>query len=222
MQLLENIFLGMFLVGFLFTVVSAILSGALSHTFGEGTAFDAHGAHPGSMGGDVHHVPGAGHAEVGWAQHELPGFSPLSPTTLSAFVTAAGGMGWAAMRWWEWGPWAASALALVCGLAFAALVFFGMSLMFRVTQGSSMVALDSLVGMEAEVSLVIPPGALGEVVFVRNGQRATMAARCADGAAVARGATVVIKSVSPTQFIVEETRESWLARTKGRDAQAAR
>lgn len=222
MEILESIFLGMFLVGFLFTIVSAVMSGAFSHAFGEGSALDAGGAHPGAMGGDVGHGPMTGHAEVGWAQHDLPTFSPLSPTTLSAFVTAAGGMGWAAMHWWEWSPWTASALAILCGLAFAAVVFFGLSFMFRVTQGSSMVSLDSLVGTEAEVSLGIPSGGLGEVVFVRNGQRSSMAARCGDAATVTRGARVVIKSVSATELLVEETRESWLARTRGKGAPTVR
>ena len=56
---------------------------------------------------------------------------------------------------------------------------------------------------------------------MRAGQRCVMSARCADAAAVPQGARVVVKSVSPTVFVVEETRESWLARSKGRGAAAA-
>ena len=156
MPVLESIFLGMFVLGFLFTLVSAVMSGAFSHAFGEGSAFDAvHGSHPDVMGGDVGHAAGGGHAEVGWSGHDLSTFSPLSPTTLSAFVTAAGGMGYVAMAWWQWGPWGAGVLAVGSGVAFSALLFVLLAYLFRVTQGSSVVALDSLVGVEG--GAVSPP-----------------------------------------------------------------
>jgi hypothetical protein len=218
--MLESIFLGMFLLGFLFTVISALMSGALGHAFGEGSAFDAHGAHPGAMGGDVSHAPDAGHAEVGWVGHELSTFSPLSPTTIAAFITAAGGMGYVSLHWWEWSPAASVGLALGSGIVFAVVVFLLFAAIFKVTQGSSLVSLDSTVGMEAEVSIVIPSGQLGEVAYVRNGQRMVMAARCADAASVPAGSKVIVKSVSSTEFVVEETRDSWLARSRGGQARA--
>lgn len=227
MQLLESIFLGMFLLGFLFTLISAVMSGAFGHAFGEGSAFDAHagdgfGGNDGAtMGGDVGPTAAEGHAEVGWAQHDLATFSPLSPTTISAFLAAAGGAGWLCVARWEMGAWPAMLLATICGLLFAALVFFGLTWVFRVTQGSSLVSQSSLVGTEAEVSIAIPSGHMGEVAYLRMGQRCLMQARCADAAEITRGAKVVIKSVSPTVFIVEETRESWLARTRGQGAKAA-
>jgi membrane protein implicated in regulation of membrane protease activity len=221
MELLENVFLGMFLVGFLFTVLSAVMSGAFGHAFGEGSAFDAHGAHIGHMGGDVHPVAGEGHAEVGWAQHNLATFSPLSPTTISAFLAAAGGAGFLCLHSWGVGLWGAILAAALSGLLFAALVFLGIAWMFRVTQGSSIVSQSSLVGIEGEVSIPIPQGGAGEVAYVRAGQRCVMSARCADAAAVPQGAKVVVKSVSTGALIVEETRESWLARTRGRGAAAS-
>jgi len=217
MELLESIFLGMFLLGFLFTVVSALMSGAFGHAFGEGSALDAATAtHPELMGGDVGPTAGEGSPEVGWAQHELATFSPLSPTTISAFITAAGGMGYVALAWWEWSAWAAGALSLASGLVFSAIVFGIFALLFKVTQGSSIVALGTLVGVEAEVNSVIPSGGLGEVAYVRQGQRHVMPARCSDAATVPQGARVVIKSVSPKVLVVEETRQSWLTRSKGR------
>lgn len=221
MELLENVFLGMFLVGFLFTIVSAVMSGAFGHAFGEGSAFDAHGAHIGHMGGDVHPVAGEGHAEVGWAQHSLSTFSPLSPTTISAFLAAAGGIGFLCVHSWEMGPWGSILLAAVSGLLFAALVFLGIGWMFRITQGTSIVAQGELVGVEGEVNIAIPSGGIGEVAYVKAGQRCVRPARCADAAAVPQGAKVVIKLVSSSEFVVEETRESWLARTRGRGAAAS-
>lgn len=221
MELLENIFLGMFLLGFLFTVLSAVMSGAFGHAFGEGSAMDAHGAHIGHMGGDVGPTAGEGTAEVGWAQHNLATFSPLSPTTISAFLAAAGGIGYLCLHSWEMDLWASILLSAASGLVFAGLVFVGIAWMFKATQGSSIVSQSSLVGVEADVSIAIPSGGAGEVAYVRAGQRNVMAARCADAAAVPQGARVVIKSVSTGSLIVEETRESWLARTKGRGAAAS-
>ena len=220
MEVLENVFLGMFLVGFLFTVVSAVMSGAFGHAFGEGSALDAHGAHIGHMGGDVHPTAGEGTAEVGWAQHNLSTFSPLSPTTISAFVTAAGGVGFLCVHSWEMGPWPSLLIAIVSGLAFAAVVFFGIGWLFRATQGTSLVSQHELVGLQADVSIGIPSGGMGEIAYVRGGQRNVMSARCGDAAAVPPGARVVIKTVSPSFFVVEETRESWLARSKNPQAHA--
>jgi hypothetical protein len=214
MEVLENVFLGMFLLGFLFTVVSALMSGAFGHAFGEGSAFDAHGGHIGQMGGDVGPTAGEGTPEVGWAQHNLATFSPLSPTTISAFLAGAGGIGYLALHSWEMGTGPAILLAVVSGLAFAGLVLGVMTWAFRATQGSSLVAQTSLVGAEAEVLTAIPPGGIGEIAYVKAGQRNVMSARCADGAAVPRGAKVVVKSVSAAVFVVEESRESWLSRTK--------
>jgi len=223
MQWLESIFLGMFLLGFLFTLITAIMSGAFEHAFGEGSAFDAAGgAHPDAMGGDVGHSLADGHAEVGWAQHALPTFSPLSPTTISAFITAAGGMGYVSLVWWEWSPWAAGALSASSGLVFAALLFFLFTWIFKVTQGSSLPSLASIVGREGEVTVPIASGGQGEIAYVHMDQRCVMAARAADAAAIPQGTRVVIKSVSPTVLVVEETRESWLARTRAAQQSPAR
>ena len=112
-------------------------------------------------------------------------------------------------------------MSLLAGTVFAGLVFVTIGWMFRITQGTSLVSQGELAGMEAEVSIVIPSGGLGEIAYVKAGQRNVRAARCADAASVPKGARVVIKTVSSSEFIVEETRESWLARTKGRGATAA-
>ncbi len=221
MEVLENVFLGMFLLGFLFTVISALMSGAFGHAFGEGSAMDAHGAHVGHMGGDVGPTAGEGQPEVGWAQHNLATFSPLSPTTISAFLAAGGAMGYICVHSWEWGFWPSILAASVAGVLFAGAIFLFIAWVFRVTQGTSMVSQSDLVGLQGDVSIAIPSGGLGEVAYVKAGQRAVRPARCADAASVPQGARVVIKSVSTNEFIVEETRESWLARTKGRGAPAA-
>src|SRR5438105_14085883 len=65
-----------FAVGLLFAIVSALLG----HLFGGG-----HDAHV--------DVGTGGHAEAGFQDTGMPGLSPFSPTTISAFLTAFGGLG---------------------------------------------------------------------------------------------------------------------------------
>src|ERR1035437_5145467 len=62
-------------VGLLFAIVSAFLG----HLFG---------------GHDVHvDVGTGGHAEAGFQETGMPGLSPFSPTTITSFLTAFGGLG---------------------------------------------------------------------------------------------------------------------------------
>ncbi|MHC4820483.1 MAG: NfeD family protein [Planctomycetota bacterium] len=211
---LEDIFLIMLLVGFLFMAVSAFMSGAFESEFGEGSAFGD--GDVGSMGGELGDGGAHGVAEVGWASHDLASFSPLSPTVISAFITAAGGMGYLSLHSLGMGVGGASAIALVSGIVFAAIVFLLVAWMFKHTQGSSVGSVASLVGAEAEVIETIPSDGFGRIAFVLAAQRMTMTARTADAAEVPQGATVVIKEVTQQFYVVEESRESWLAREKNR------
>jgi len=62
-------------VGLLFAIVSAFLG----HLFG------GHDAHV--------DIGTGGHAEAGFQDTGMPGLSPFSPTTITAFITAFGGLG---------------------------------------------------------------------------------------------------------------------------------
>ena len=62
-------------VGLLFAMVSAFLG----HLFG------GHDAHV--------DIGTGGHAEAGFQDTGMPGLSPFSPTTITAFLTAFGGLG---------------------------------------------------------------------------------------------------------------------------------
>ena len=74
------VYLICFGVGLLFTIVSAFLA----------DVFGGHEMHV-EVGG--HEGIGAeGHAEAGFGSHDMPGFSPISPTTIASFITAFGGI----------------------------------------------------------------------------------------------------------------------------------
>src|SRR5438876_11487405 len=89
--------------GLLFAIVSAFLG----HLFG---------------GHDAHVDVGAGgHAETGLQDSGMPGLSPFSPTTISSFVTAFGGLGLVFSRIEATSSaWISAPLALVGSLLVAA------------------------------------------------------------------------------------------------------
>jgi membrane protein implicated in regulation of membrane protease activity len=173
-------------VGVLFTLVSAL--GA--HVFGghsDATHFDV----------------GHGHAEAGFGSNDMPGFSPLSPSTIAAFIAAFGGFGMiftrlAATR----SPLVSAPLAALGGFAVAGLVFWVLRTVFRQTQSSSEGRIAGLVGMSATVITPIPADGVGEIAYVQSGSRYSAPARAEGGVAVTNGASVKISRIVGTQFYV--------------------
>ncbi|HTH47863.1 MAG TPA: NfeD family protein [Candidatus Limnocylindria bacterium] len=179
------IYLVCFGVGLLFTLVSGVLGGV----------FGGHEMH----GGDVADT----HAEGGFASHEMPGFSPLSPTTLATFVTAFGGLGMVfhsipATR----NPFLSAPLAVLGALAVATLVFWLFRTIFRRTQASSESRVATLIGSTAVLNSSLPENGVGEITYVQAGSRYTAPARAEGGAAIARGSTVRITRIVGTEFFV--------------------
>ena len=184
-------------VGLLFTFISAIAA----HAFGgHGDAgHDFGGGHDGHAG----HGHAQGHAEGGGGANDMPGFAPLSPTTIAAFVTAFGGFGMifnelAPTR----SPWVSAPLAVVGGLGIAALLFWMLSAIFRRTQGSSEGRVGLLTGHLAAVISPISDGGVGEIAYVQGGSRYSAPARAEDGVAIPTGTTVQITRLVGTQFFV--------------------
>ncbi|HTQ31939.1 MAG TPA: NfeD family protein [Opitutaceae bacterium] len=176
-----------FAVGLLFTLVSA----ALGHVF---TGHDIH----------LHLSPGhEAHTGSGGGLQGMPEFSPLSPTTLASFLCAFGGFGMilsniSATQ----SPWISAPLALLGGLAVAALVFWIFKEIFRHTQGSSEARISVLAGSPATVITPVPAGGVGEIAYVQQGTRYTAPARGEDGAALTAGTAVRITRIVGVQFFV--------------------
>ncbi|MGA2747438.1 MAG: NfeD family protein [Verrucomicrobiota bacterium] len=179
------VYLGCFLVGLLFTVLS----------FFFGHAFGGHDAHV--------DVGTSGHAEAGYEHSGLPGVSPFSPTIICSFITAFGGFGMifchvSATR----NVWVNMPLSLLGGLVIAAGVFWMFAAIFQHTQSSSESHLGSMVGRTATVITPIPAAGIGEIAYVEGGSRYTAPAREQNGAPLANGQTVKITRVAESQFYV--------------------
>lgn len=179
-------------VGLLFAILSAVAGHVL-------------GGH-GEIGHDVHVEHGGhaqGHAEAGGGASDMPGFSPLSPTTIATFITAFGGFGMIfgqleATR----NPWVSAPLAAFAAFGVAAVVFWLFRTIFRKTQASSEGRVAELVGFTATVITPIAPDGVGEIAYVQSGTRYSAPARSESGTAFPNGATVTITRVVGSQFYV--------------------
>lgn len=217
--ILSTTFLICFWVGLVLTVVMSVMSGAFHTEFGSGSAFE--GGHVTDLGGadiEAGHFDAA-HANVGWVDGQVPGASPLSPTVLCSALTGLGGVGYLALRQWDFGPAGAVATGLVASLALGAISFFALDFMLRRLQSTSHVSELSLVGTQATVQTPIEPGMAGGIVLEAKGTRMNFPARAVDASRIPIGAVVEIRRVDGGVYVVEETRESWLARSKSKPSQ---
>ena len=214
-SILTTAFGVMFLVGLLLTVVMAVMSGAFHSEIGSGSSFEGGVAHdlggPHIEAGATH----AGHADVGWTHGEMPGISPWSPTVMCAALTGAGGLGWLGLKTWSLGIGASVVLALVGALGLGGVTFAVLVWMFRYMQSTSLVTATGMIGRTAKVDTAIETGTAGAIAFEAAGSRMVVPARGVDAAVIPAGAEVEIVSVDGAVYQVKETRESWLARSKG-------
>ena len=172
-------------VGLLFAIVSAFLG----HLFG------GHDAHV--------DVGTGGHAEAGFQETGMPGLSPFSPTTITAFITAFGGLGLIFMKIEATkSPWISAPLALLGALVIAGGVVWAFGVLFHKVDVSSESRVATLVGMTATVITPIPTDGVGEIAYVQAGSRYTAPARNERSAPVASGQTVKIARIAGTQFYV--------------------
>ena len=172
-------------VGLLFAIVSAFLG----HLFG---------------GHDVHADVGTGgHAEAGFQDTGMPGLSPFSPTTITAFITAFGGLGLIFTKIEATkSPWLSAPLALLGALIIAVAVVWLFGTVFHKVDASSESRVATLVGMNATVITPIPANGVGEITYVQAGSRYSAPARTEQGTPVANGQTVKIVRIVGTQFYV--------------------
>ena len=171
----EYVYLGCFMFGLLFTIVSVFFG----HHFG---------------GSDAHMDLGTGgHAEAGYEHSSLcPAFAPLIQRRFARLSRPLG-------IWTDFLPyqppertWMMRPCRLFGGLLISAAVLALFSFVFQRTQSSSEGHLGAMVGRTATVITPIPLSGVGEIAYVQGGSRYTAPAREQNGVAVANGQTVKI------------------------------
>jgi membrane protein implicated in regulation of membrane protease activity len=145
---------------------------------------------------DLSHEIAIGHGDVDHGG----GPSVFSTRIMAAFLTAFG-VGGIVGRYYDLSHPAASGVGVACGVLMSTVVFqFAKALHGQ--QASSALEMSGLVGSHADVSVAIPAGGVGQVAVSAGGELTEHIARSADGAALDRGAAVVIVSVGGGSVVV--------------------
>jgi membrane protein implicated in regulation of membrane protease activity len=152
----------------------------------------------------VGEVFGADHDAAGHEVHvehgDAGGPSIFSARIMAAFITAFG-VGGVVARYYGLSHPTASAVGVVTGIVLAGIVYQFAKLLYS-QQASSEVRMPALVGRNAEVTVAIPKGGVGQVTLSYGGERSEHIARSEDGQAVPRGALVVIRGFGGDSIVV--------------------
>lgn len=163
---LDAVFLGAFLFGLLFSILSLVLG--MAHI---GADHDAHVGHDGEHG-----------------LHEY-----LNVSVILAFIAWFGGIGYLARNGAGWTAAVSIGIAIAGGLVGAVLMY---QIFARVIRPAGSTELDprdfELKGKLARVTSSIRPGGTGEIVYEQSGVRMVRPARAASGVAIPRGTEVVV------------------------------
>ena len=165
----EKIYLGSFTFGFLMSLAS----------------FAAHSLHL--------HLPGNAHPHGVGGGHSHGGFSKLNLTTLSAFLTWFGGVGYLLERYSALGFFIALGVAILSGLLAAWVVYLFVAKVLMRNE-RQMLAIDyDMVGMLGRVSSpIIGEQGFGEMIYSHEGARRHVAIRSEQLVPIAKGAEVVV------------------------------
>ena len=182
-----EIYLICFGVGTLWSIVSLFMGGMhLGHgAHGHGHHFGH--AHAGHAHGPQGHAD-ASQSHSGWATWVG---TLLTPGCIAIFLAWFGGIGYLLTRHSALGRWADLAIAIVVGVAGAALL--GAFLRWLQSHEKPLEAMDTeVLGMLGRVSSTIRPDGVGEVIYVRDGSRRATAARSEDRIQIERDEEVIV------------------------------
>lgn len=165
-----------FLVGFLLSVVSLVAGGAHLHI----PHLHVHIPHL--------HIP---HMHGPGVSGDVPVFNL---GTIAAFLAWFGGTGFLLVQFSSLWAFFALGLAFASGLAGAAVIFFFLAkvLMKEEAEQEEEAEDTDMVGVLGHLSLPIREKGTGELVYTQGGTRHCTAARSDDGAAIVKGAEVVV------------------------------
>jgi membrane protein implicated in regulation of membrane protease activity len=212
---MENVFLGCFAFGALFTVASVVIGQAGSMGHGHGGLHFGHAGHGAPAGHS-----GSGHAHAaahpvhqdGDPVHPHGGLPLFNVSSLLAFLTWFGAAGYLLSRFAGWPLLAVVPAAVVAGIAGWLLIALFLA---GVLAGER--EMDPreyrLAGTLARVTARIPSDGAGEIIFTKAGARRSEAARSVNGLPIPRGTEVLIvdyargiASVQPWEEIVAGSR----------------
>jgi membrane protein implicated in regulation of membrane protease activity len=188
-----DFYLTCFAVGFLLSAISFVAGGMRWHLH---LPHFPHGAGPvgGGHAGGGHTGTGQAAGAGGSSSHggREAVMSPFNFVTLTAFLAWFGGTGFLITRFSS--LWFALGLliALGAGLLGAAIVFLFLTRVL-ISREENLDAADyEMVGVLGRTSMSIRENGTGEIIYSQAGTRRTCGARSENGAAIAKGAEVVV------------------------------
>ena len=190
----ETVFLICFVFGAAFALLSLLL-GFAGHTWHVEHLSHVHlhhevQVHAGGHDGQLHVDQGEAHLPI------------FNVSALLAFLTWFGGAGYLLARLSGWPLLLVLAAAVVVGLAGAALIGL---ILGKILAGERVMNPRDyqLEGTLARVTVSIPAGGVGEIIFSKAGSRRGEAARSVDGRAITRDTEVVVIDYAGGVALVE-------------------
>ena len=193
MLFLEIVYIACFVLGLAYAVFATVFGGGHEGTghFGLDAAHDVTG-----------HVDTNPDATSGSIQ-----FSPLSPVVIAMFVTAFGATGMICLKVFQFSAIGSLPVAVLVGLAVAAVTFYIFVQLFSKTQGSSESQIAMVVGCEAEVITPIPADGVGEIAYISKGARYTAPARSVSQEEIKSHTVVCIDKIVGNTFFVRPSKQ---------------
>jgi membrane protein implicated in regulation of membrane protease activity len=182
-----DFYLVCFIAGFLLSAISFIAGGLRGHMHVPHLPHG--GGHVGGLHAPTTHAGSDGSTGRGGS---LPSVSPFNFVTLTAFLAWFGGAGFLITRFSN--VWIALGLllAMAAGLAGAAIVFFFLTRVL-ISREENMDSADyEMAGVLGKVSMPIRANGTGEIIYSQAGTRRTCGARSESGAAIEKGAEVMV------------------------------
>jgi membrane protein implicated in regulation of membrane protease activity len=186
--------------GAAYAAVSALLGGffGLVHHAGD---IGGGGADMGHDYGGGHEAGGHGEAFAAGTEAE-PAIAPISPATISVFLTVFGGVGIILTSLAKMNLFLSLPLSAAAGFLVAGLVFVMFYYLFTKVQASSETRMVEVIGLTGEVTVPIPAGGVGEVAYTCRGARLVSSARTEEGAEVPRHTAVrIARQVGSTLYV---------------------
>ena len=152
----------------------------------------AHIHFPHHAGGHVHFGDGHGHGHAHGNGDKGSGLSFFNFGTGAAFLAWFGGAGFLVTRYASVWAWLGLGIAILSGLAGAAVVFWFVAKVLMASERDLDPADYDPIGALGRLSSVIRAGGTGEMIYSQQGSRRSIAARSEEGVAIPKGTEVVI------------------------------
>lgn len=119
----------------------------------------------------------------------------LSPLVLTSSITVFGGTGIVSMLGLNMSGVSSAVVSLVLAAIIGAAIFFGVVRFAYNSQSNSTFSQNDLIGLECEVVTPIPTMGVGEIVYVINGERHSLPAKCTSDT-IGKGEIVCIREIA--------------------------